>query len=104
MKGYPRHVATKRDFENLLADPEFRDRALAELQGIGNMKDDEATIDETPSKIIDGKTMTMDMASEERIIKTVANPSPTWKQKGFESRSEISDLIKSMPSQPGLDS
>ena len=43
MDKYPRHIATKQDFINLLRMPEYRTRALTELKAIRDLKDDTAT-------------------------------------------------------------
>ena len=46
MKKYPERVATKQDYLNLLAMPEYRARAIRDLKAIRDTKDDTATIAE----------------------------------------------------------
>jgi len=81
MKGYPRHVATKQDFLNLLADPSFKQRAIADLAAIRDAADDKAT--RTISINEDGTAVTEE----------IDNPMPLWKVKGFSSRQDVIDLI-----------
>lgn len=44
MRGYPKHVATKQDFLNLLAMPEYKARALADLEYIRDLNDYTTTV------------------------------------------------------------
>lgn len=90
MKGYPKYIATRRDFENLLKMPEHKDRAMTELQAIYKKADDKAVIAETlkDPKDIQG----------EYITKEIANPSPLWKIMGFKTRQEVADLISAAES------
>jgi hypothetical protein len=81
MKGYPKYIATKQDFLNLLADPEFKDRAIADLEFIRDVPDDKAT--RTLSINEDGTAVTEE----------IENPMPLWKVKGFASRAEVAALI-----------
>ncbi|MFA5378015.1 MAG: hypothetical protein WC455_19850 [Dehalococcoidia bacterium] len=81
MKGYPKHIATKQDFLNLLADPDFKARAIADLKSIRDLDDDQAT--RTLSIREDGTAVTEE----------IDNPSPLWKIKGFTSREEVAALI-----------
>jgi len=83
MRGYPKYVATKQDFINLLADSDMKARALTDLQAIRDM--DDATATRVVSIADDG--------TEE--IETIPNPMPSWKVKGFESREELDELIAS---------
>lgn len=84
MRGYPKRVATKQDFLNLLDSP-YKNRALAELQSIVDLDDDTAT----------RATGLIDENDPEKGYKTEAipNPLPAWKRYGFGSRQEIADLI-----------
>jgi len=81
MKGYPKHIATKQDFINLLADPYFKARAIADLKSIRDLEDDKAT--RTLSINEDGTAVTDE----------IDNPLPLWKIKGFSSRAEVAALI-----------
>jgi len=81
MKGYPKYIATKQDFLNLLADPDFKARAIADLKVIRDAADDKAS--RTISINEDGTAVTEE----------IDNPSPLWKIKGFASRAEVAALI-----------
>ena len=85
MKGYPKHIAIKQDFINLLTIEEFKERVLVDLLAICNLDDDKATKAIT---LIDS-----DDPDQGWNMEIIDNPFPTWKQKGFESRQEIENLI-----------
>lgn len=85
MKGYPRHVNTKQDFENLLGMPEYREQAKAELKHVQELKDSKITKATTQ---IDPN----DPESEWNTIEVV-NPNPKWEQLKFKSKKELTDLI-----------
>ena len=82
--SYPEHVATKQDFTNLLAMPEYKQRALAELQAIYGANDAKAT------RVVSGSDETGDLVTEQ-----MENPIPVWRQKGFINREEVLQMIKS---------
>ena len=81
MKGYPKYMATKQDYLNLLDDPIFATRVLADLVLIRDLEDDKAS--RTISIDEDGTAVTGE----------IENPMPLWKIKGFVSREEVSALI-----------
>ena len=81
MKGYPKYVATKQDFINLLTIQEFKAQALDDLKGIRDTQDDAAT------RVIG----TNQDGTDE--IETIPNPMPLWKIKGFCARQEVSEMI-----------
>lgn len=83
MKGYPKYVATKQDFINILNSKEYREQALIDLQQIADIDDDRVL-----------QTISISEETGEAIIKEIENPMPIWKIKGFKSRQEIVDLIK----------
>jgi len=85
MRGFPKHINSKQDFLNLLADEDLKAQALAELQKIYT-KDDSKALRATT--LIDPEDPKSDYNTEE-----IDNPMPMWKQKGFESRKEVGDLI-----------
>ena len=85
MKGYPRVIATKADFENLLADPEYKDRALADLRMVIDLEDD--TMERVVSYDQDEAGRMINVVSE-----TVPAPLPKWRHMGFESRDAALDL------------
>lgn len=82
MRGYPKHIAIRQDFINLLGMEEFKDQALADLQTIYRMQDD------TCRRVVSGSEEEGNLVTEE-----VAAPNPVWKQKGFESRGAVAELI-----------
>ena len=86
MRGYPKHIGTKKDFENLLAMPEHRDRALKDLATIRDIADDK--VQETVSMTKDKET-----GLETAVKKEIDNPMPAYKIKGFKTRQEVADLI-----------
>lgn len=78
MRSYPQIVATKQDFENLLAMPEHRERALAELQALAALDDETVTVDRGTEDAPD--------------LQEIPNPLPAWKRAGFASREEVLEL------------
>ena len=85
MRGFPKHINCVQDFNNLLADKDLKTRTLAELQKIYN-KDDLKALRATT--LIDPEDPKSDWNTEE-----IDNPMPLWKQKGFESREAVAELI-----------
>ena len=85
MRGYPKHVNCKQDYLNLLADEGLTAQAIAELQAIYK-KDDSRALRATT--LIDPSDPKSDYNTEE-----IDNPMPLWKQKGFESREAVAELI-----------
>ncbi len=85
MRGYPKYVTTKRDYVNLLAYPEFKAQAAVELQGIHDLNDD----------FVQKATTPIDPDDPEKgwNTETIENPMPLWKQKGFDCRQEILEMI-----------
>lgn len=89
MKGYPKHVATKQDFLNLLAMPEHRAHALADLRAIRDLDDDTVIVP------VRRKCLGLDDESVQKLkIRKQPNPLPLWQQKGFASREELAALIE----------
>lgn len=86
MIGYPRTIATKQDFINLLENENFRAQALADLQAIADLDDD----------TVQKATTLIDENDPEQgfNMETVENLNPVWKQKGFASRDEVQALIQ----------
>jgi hypothetical protein len=81
MIGYPKHIATVRDYENLLAVPEFRARVLADLEAIRDADDAIAL------RVIS----VLEAGVEE--TEEIENPMPLWKVKGFASREAVAEMI-----------
>ena len=82
MRGYPKHIACKRDLDNLLAMPEFEARALADLKKI------QATDDAKIIKVVSGSEEQKNLVTEE-----IDNPMPTWKRLGFASKKAVDDMV-----------
>lgn len=85
MREYPKHVATKQDYLNLLVMPEYNHQALEDLKKIFTLNDELAQIATT---LIDQKD-----PDKGWNVKTIKNPMPLWKQKGFASKQEIAETI-----------
>lgn len=85
MRGFPAHINTKQDFENLLKIPEYKTQAKAELEILKQHKDDKikkATTQINPN----------DPESEWNTIE-VTNPHPKWKRMKFKNKKEVADLL-----------
>ena len=88
MRGFPRHINTKQDFENLLAMPEHREECKSELEKVRDLND---------SKIKKATTQIdpNDPESEWNTIEVI-NPNPKWKRMKFNSKKNLTDLIATM--------
>lgn len=91
MRGYPKHIGTKKDFENLLSMPEHKDRALKDLATIRDIADDKAlqTVSITKAELTGVETA---------VKKEIDNPLPAYKVAGFKTRQEVSDMISAAES------
>jgi hypothetical protein len=79
MRGYPKGPLNKRDYENLLAMPEYAEKAKADLARLAETDDSKITIDEgTP---------------EAPKLKEIDNPMPAWKRAGFEDKDALTGLV-----------
>ena len=76
MRGYPKGLLSKQDFENLLAMPEHADRAKEDLAKLAATDDSKIFIDQG----------TQDAPK----LVQVANPLPLWKRSGFLSKHALS--------------
>lgn len=86
MKGYPNYFATKEDYKNIMRDfPEWRKRVKEELQALKAIKDDKVLRAIAP--------VNPEEPEGEWITEEIANPLPRFKQKGFETKKELDDLI-----------
>lgn len=84
MRGYPKHIATKQDFKNLLGMSEFKERALTDLKRL------------QANAVKEAKVIQVISGSEEKknlITREIDNPSPKWAQMGFKSKKELDDLV-----------
>lgn len=82
MRGYPKHIATKQDFDNLSEMPEFKKQALADLKRL------QAIDDAKVMRVISGSEEEKNLVTEE-----INNPNPIWKQKGFAAKKILDDLV-----------
>ena len=82
MRNYPRNIATKQDFINLLAMPEYKEKAEKELKALHELQDD--FVERVVSSKIDVKGQMTDVVTE-----TIPNSSLMYKRMGFESKEEI---------------
>ena len=85
MKGYPRVIATKTDFINLLAEPEFKAQALSDLKAVYDLQDDTMEVVKSSDTDEAGKMINV-------VMETVPVPMPKWKRMGFTSRQDVLDL------------
>jgi len=85
MRGYPKHVATKEDYLNLLNMSEYEERARNELQNILALNDNMIIVATTP--------IYSDNPEAGYNMEEIINPMPLWKQKGFSSLQDVIDTI-----------
>ena len=83
MIGFPGHIATVQDFQNLLNDTEFKDQALQKLQDIQDF-DDRVVLRAV-------EPVDPDNPESEWITEEIENPNPLHRQKGF---AEWIDVVK----------
>lgn len=83
MIGFPRHIATQTDFENLLSNKKYKKRALRELERLQDFDDRMVTRAVEPINPDDPET--------EWVTEEISNPYPLHKQKGF---TEWMDIVK----------
>ena len=82
MREYPKNIATKQDFDNLLAMPEYAKQALADLKRL------QAFDDSKVIRVVSGSEEDDNLVTEE-----IDNPNPVWKQKGFATKKAVDDLV-----------
>ena len=82
MREYPKNIATKQDFDNLLAMPEYAKQALADLKRL------QAFDDAKVIRVVSGSEEDKNLVTEE-----IDNPNPVWKQKGFVTKKAVDDLV-----------
>lgn len=75
MRGYPNGPLTKRDYENLLAMPEYAEKAKADLARLAETDDSKTTVDQGTEK-------------SPKLVE-IDNPMPAWKRAGFKDTSEL---------------
>lgn len=79
MRGYPKGPLTKRDYENLLAMPEYEKQAKEDLAALAAIDDTKITIDQG-------------MEKSPKLVE-IDNPMPAWKRAGFKDTSELVALV-----------
>jgi hypothetical protein len=84
MKGYPKHINTKQDLDNLLAMPKFKGRALADVKRLQAQAVAEAKV----IQVVSGSEETKDL-----VTKEINNPSLRWKALGFKDKKQLDDLV-----------
>ena len=82
MRGYPKGLLSKRDFENLLAMPEHVKQVSVDLQKLTSADDSKITIDQGTQDI-------------PKMVQ-ITNPNPAWKRIGFKNKTELSQLAASV--------
>ena len=86
MRGYPKFIATRQDYENLLKMPEFAKQAKADLEALAKVDTAKVTRAIRP--------VDPDKPDGEWVTEEITNPKLEWKRKGFETAKEVSDLAK----------
>lgn len=86
IRGYPKHVNTKKDFKNLLGIKEHKERAKADLTRIHEIKDEKVTVAVKP---IDPEN-----PEGEWETKEISNPSRIFRRYGFTTKKEIKTSIE----------
>jgi len=76
MIGFPKHIATVEDFQNLLNDSDFKEQALEKLQELQDFDDRVVTRAVEP--------VNPDKPDGEWVTEEIENPFPVHRQKGFE--------------------
>jgi citrate lyase beta subunit len=87
MKGYPKYVATVQDYRNLLEMDEHRERVLADLQGVVAKADDTIKVPKNET------VAAVDGVYADKDLRSIANPMPIFKTKGFCALAEVSAMI-----------
>lgn len=85
MKGYPKFIATRQDYENLLKIPEFANQARIDLAALA--KTDTAKVTRAVKPVDPNKP------DGEWVTEEITNPSPVWKQKGFSTVKAVGDMV-----------
>lgn len=83
MQGFPKHIATKQDYENLLSIEEYKEEALEKLQELQDFDD------RTSTRAV--KQENPDDPMSDWITEEIENPLPIHAQKGFK---EWMDVVK----------
>ena len=88
MRGYPKGPLNKRDYENLLAMPEYAEKAKADLARLAETDDSKTTIDQGTEK-------------SPKLVE-IDNPMPAWKRAGFADKTELVTLVTLIDTKPEL--
>jgi hypothetical protein len=84
MRGYPKYINTKQDFDNLLAIPEYKARALEDLKRLQTQAVSEAKV----VQVVSGSEEQKNLVTAE-----IDNPNPRWKQIGFKDKTELDTFM-----------
>lgn len=79
MRGYPKGLLNKQDYENLLKTSEYAERAKSDLVKLAAIDDD---------KVV----MEVGTEDDPRSVK-IDNPMPAWKLAGFKDKSKLLSLF-----------
>lgn len=75
MRGYPKTVNSKRDYENLMSISEYASHAKSDLALISSVDDSVIFVDVG--------------TSAKPSLKAIANPSPSFKRLGYKDRASM---------------
>ena len=84
MQGFPKHIATRQDFENLLSMEEYKEEALEKLQELQDFDD------RTVTRAI--KPLNPDDPNSDFETEEIENPYPIHAQKGFKAWMDVVTL------------
>jgi hypothetical protein len=84
MQGFPKHIATRQDYINLLNMKEYREEALERLDELMNFDD------RTVTRAIEPENP--DNPESEWITEEIVNPHPIHAQRGFKEWMDIVEL------------
>jgi len=86
VRGYPKYIATKQDYENLLKMPEFSKQAAADLEALAKV--DTAKVTRAIRPVDEAKP------DGEWVTEEITNPKPEWKRKGFDTIKMVTNAAK----------
>lgn len=85
MHGFPKHIATKQDYENLLSMNEYKEEAIKKLEELQDF--DDRIVTRATDKLIDPNNPESDF-----IVEEIPNPYPQHAQKGFKVWEDVVGL------------
>ena len=88
MRGYPKNIATKQDYINLLNTKEFKEKAVQDLKKICNYEEE---------KTFKVTEFTVSPSNEKKYrVELITNPKPPWKTKGFYNIQDVENIIRDL--------